>query len=202
MNKAIFLDRDGVINELVYYEDHGIIDSPFKAEQFKLLPNVGNAINTFRQNGYKVIIVSNQPGMAKGHMSQEAFADIRNKMRDQLAEAGAFVDDEYYCLHHPDASVPKLKTDCECRKPKPGLLLRAAENWDIDLSQSWMIGDGVTDVKAGNMAGCKTILLAKMKCEVCHLLKKEDARPDLIASNITETLQHILDDRQSNALGD
>jgi len=190
--KAVFLDRDGVINELVYYQEQGIIDSPFATEQFKLLPRVGEAIKNLNDGGYKLVLVSNQPGIAKGHMSDETFYKIRQKMTEELAKEGAFLDGEYYCFHHPEAKVDRLKANCECRKPKPGLLLRAAEEMNIDLSQSWMIGDGLTDVKAGKSAGTRTVLLGKMKCELCHLMDEEDARPDAITSNLTEVVQFIL----------
>ena len=185
--KSVFLDRDGVISELVYSPEQGIIDSPFTAEQFRLLPGVGEAIKKLRAIGYRVILVSNQPGIAKGNLSEETFEEIRKKMEEELAKEGAFLDGEYYCFHHPEAKVERLKTKYECRKPKPGLLLQAAQDLDIDLSQSWMIGDGLTDVKAGKEAGCRTILLGKMKCELCHLMDEEDARPDAICSNLLET---------------
>jgi D-glycero-D-manno-heptose 1,7-bisphosphate phosphatase len=186
MTKAVFLDRDGVINELVYYAEHGIVDSPFTTKQFKLVPGVCEAINKFHELGFKVIIVSNQPGIAKGYFSEETFDKIRKKMNDELAKKGASFDGEYYCFHHPEAKAERLKVNCECRKPKPGLLLQAAQDLDIDLSQSWMIGDGLTDVKAGKSAGCPTILLGKMKCEFCHLMDEQDAHPDFIAPNLLE----------------
>jgi len=186
MDRAVFLDRDGVINELVYYAEHGVVDSPFTTEQFRLLPGVCEAINRFHELGFKVIIVSNQPGVAKGYLSQETFDKIRNKMNEELAKEGASLDAEYYCFHHPEAKVEKLKANCKCRKPKPGLLLEAAKDLGIDLRRSWMIGDGLTDVQAGKVAGCQTILLGRMKCELCHLMNDQDAHPDLIAPNLLE----------------
>lgn len=189
--KAVFLDRDGVINELIYYPEHGIIESPFTAEQFRLLPGVGEAIKKFQEMGYKVVLVSNQPGIAKGHMSEEIFQEIRRKMKEELAIQGAFLDGEYYCFHHPEARVDRLKVNCQCRKPKPGLLLRAARDLDIDLSQSWMIGDGLSDVKTGKRAGCGTILLGRMKCELCHLMDEEDAKPDAVCSDLLEATRMI-----------
>jgi len=189
--KAIFLDRDGVINELIYYSEHGIIDSPFTPEQFRLLPKVAQAITKFHKLGFKVIIASNQPGIAKGYLSEETFAEIRNKMEKELAKEGAFLDGEYYCFHHPEAKVNRLKANCKCRKPEPGLLLKAAKDMDINLSQSWMIGDGLTDVRAGKSAGCRTILLGKMKCELCHLMDEQDARPDAVAPNLLQAAQKV-----------
>ena len=190
--KAVFLDRDGVINELIYYPEQGIIDSPFTAEQLRLLPGVGEAIKKLRDTGYKVILVSNQPGIAKGNLSEETFEEIREKTKDELAKEGAFLDGEYHCFHHPEAKVERLRANCECRKPKPGLLLQATQDMDIDLSQSWMIGDGLTDVKAGKQAGCRTILLGRMKCELCHLMDDMSARPDIITVDLKEAAQYIL----------
>ena len=190
--KAVFLDRDGVINELIYYPEQGIIDSPFTVDQFRLLPGVGEAIQKLSQTGYKVILVSNQPGIAKGNISEETFEEIGKIMNEELAKDRAFLDRQYYCFHHPEAKIEKLKANCECRKPKPGLLLQAAQDLDIDLSQSWMIGDGLTDVKAGKGAGVRTILLGRMKCELCHLMDEENARPDAIAPNLKEAVEVIL----------
>jgi len=192
MNRAVFLDRDGVINELVYYPEQGIIDSPFTVEQLRLFPWISEATRKLSEAGYKVIIVSNQPGIAKGHLSRETFEKIRQKMKRELAKNGASLYREYYCFHHPDAKVDSLRIDCECRKPKPGLLLQAGRELDIDLSQSWMAGDGLTDVQAGKSAGCKTILLGNAKCELCRLMDKEDARPDNIALDLLDAVSIIL----------
>ncbi len=182
--KAVFLDRDGVVNKLVYHHEQGIIDSPFTVEQFTLISGTGDAIKLLRDAGYKVILVSNQPGIAKANLSREVFEEIRNRMKTMLEVNGVKLDGEYYCLHHPEAVVPKLKKVCECRKPKPGLLHIAASENDIDLSQSWMIGDGITDIQAGQRAGCRTILIGRMKCELCQLMQDNDVKPDFIAPNL------------------
>ena len=189
--KVAFLDRDGVINELVFFPEHGIIDSPFSAEQFRLYPGVGEAINKFHEMDYKVVIISNQPGIAKGHMSADTFQKIQDKMKRELAKDGAFLDGEYYCFHHPEAIVNELKTNCECRKPKPGLLLQAAKEMGIDLSRSWMIGDGLTDVQAGKAAGTKTILIGRMKCELCFFIDEVNAMPDAICLSLLEATEKV-----------
>ncbi len=190
-NRAVFLDRDGVINKLIYYPEHGIVDSPFTAAQFRLLPNAAAAIRGFREMGFKAVIVSNQPGIAKGYISKEGFTEIREKMAIELAAEKAALDGEYYCLHHPQAVVEELKAVCNCRKPRPGLLIQAAEEMDIDLGRSWMIGDGLTDIAAGVSAGCKTALIGRMKCELCHLMEEHDAYPDIIALDLAEVLQKM-----------
>ncbi len=192
MNRAVFLDRDGVINELIYYPEQGIIDSPFTVEQLKLFPWSGKAIRRLTEAGYKVVVVSNQPGMAKGYLSRETFEKIRQKMKEELAKNGVSIDGEYYCFHHPDAAVDSLRINCDCRKPKPGLLLQAGREMNIGLSQSWMVGDGLTDVQAGKSAGCKTILLGKVKCELCHLMEEENSRPDAVALNLLEAVAIIM----------
>jgi len=192
VNKAVFLDRDGVINELIYYPEHGIVDSPFSPNQFILLPKVAKTIVKFHELGFKVVVVSNQPSVAKGYLSKETFTKIRGKMNSELAKRGAFLDGEYYCFHHPEAKVKGLKANCKCRKPEPGLLLKAAEELDINLSLSWMIGDGLTDIMAGKGVGCRTILLGRMKCELCSLMDELHARPDFVSKTLIEAVKLIV----------
>lgn len=183
-NRAVFLDRDGVINEIIYHQDIGIIDSPFTVEQFKLLPNVGEAINKFHELGFKVIVVSNQPGIAKNHFTMKIFEEIRNKMKKELMKTNSYVDAEYYCFHHPEAKLTEYRKNCNCRKPKPGMLLKAAEEHDINLINSWMIGDGLTDIQAGTNAGCKTILIGRMKCDLCRIMEDIGVKPGFITPNL------------------
>jgi len=191
MHRAIFMDRDGVINEMIYHQEMGIIDSPFTVEQFRLLPQVAEAVSLVNQMGFKAVVVSNQPGVARGHFSQETLARIDAKMKGELAAAGAFLDAIYYCFHHPLGSNGNYGIECDCRKPKPGLLLQAAREGNIDLSRSFMIGDGLTDIQAGHSAGCKTILLGRMKCELCRLMQDQGIDPDLIAPNLLEAVKRI-----------
>ena len=192
MVKAIFLDRDGVVNSLIYHKEKGIIDSPMTEKQFDILPGVCEAVNMFHNLNYKVVLVSNQPGIAKGKMSEDSFRQIKKKMEKQLASGGAFLDGEYYCLHHPEAIVEDLRINCDCRKPKPGLFFDASVDLDIDLYRSWMIGDNLTDIKAGKAAGTNTMLLGKMKCELCHLMEEENVRPDVIIDKLKDVVQIIL----------
>ena len=190
MTKAVFLDRDGTINEIIYYPDIGIVDSPFTVEQFKLLPGVGEVIKVLNQSEFKVILASNQPGIAKGHFSIDTFEKIREKMRAELAKHGARLDAEYYCLHHPEAKNEEYKKNCECRKPKPGLLHKAAKDLNVELPKSWMVGDGLTDIEAGKNAGCKTILIGRMKCELCRLMDEKNT-PDYIVQNLYSAIDVI-----------
>ena len=155
--RAIFLDRDGTINKY-----KGFLTNP---EDFELLPGVAETIRTINHSGYLCIVVSNQPVIARGDCTFEELQTIHDKMETLLGKEGAFVDGIYFCPHHPDKGFkgerPEYKIDCDCRKPKAGLLLQAAKDWNIDLSQSYMIGDSDRDVEAGQNAGCKaSILLA------------------------------------------
>ncbi len=153
--KAVFLDRDGTINKYV-----GFLRN---IDDFELLPGVSNAIKTINNSGYLAIIVTNQPVIARGEVTYEELNAIHNKMQTLLGREGAYVDAIYYCPHHPhkgyEGEIPELKIQCECRKPKPGMLLEAANDFNIDLVQSWMVGDGENDIKAGKAAGCKTVLI-------------------------------------------
>ena len=155
--KAIFLDRDGTINKYV-----GYLRTP---EQFELLDGVGEAIRKINLSGYLAIVVTNQPVIARGDVTVDGLQQIHNKMETMLGKEGAYLDGVYYCPHHPDkgfaGEVGELKIVCECRKPKAGLLLQAAKDFNIDLSQSWMIGDSENDVLAGKNAGCKTALIGE-----------------------------------------
>lgn len=150
--KAIFLDRDGVINKYV-----GFLRD---IHQFELLPNVSKAIKKINNSGYLAIVVTNQPVIARGEVTREELNEIHNKMETFLGQEGAYLDGIYYCPHHPHkgyaGEIVELKIDCDCRKPKPGMLIQASKDFNINLNQSWMIGDSDNDILAGENAGCKT----------------------------------------------
>jgi D-glycero-D-manno-heptose 1,7-bisphosphate phosphatase len=184
MSKAVFLDRDGVINEIVYFPEIGMPDSPLNPRQFKLLPGVAEAIRIFNSLGLKVIVASNQPAIAKGKMTPELFEQIRIKMRTALEKKGARIDGEYYCLHHPQAKLVEYKVNCNCRKPKPGLILRASEDFGLELTQCYAIGDSLTDVEAGKAVGCMTFLIGNSKCDLCKLLEEKNVKPDYIVPSL------------------
>ena len=153
--KAIFLDRDGVINKHVGFLRH--------IEDFELIEGASDAIKHINQSGYLAIVVTNQPVIARGEVTWDELHDIHKKMETLLGNDGAYIDGLYICPHHPDKGFegerPEYKFDCECRKPKPGLLLQAAQDFNIDLSQSYMIGDSTSDIEAGKNAGCKDSIL-------------------------------------------
>lgn len=155
--KAVFLDRDGTINKYV-----GFLRN---IDQFELIEGVAEAIRRINASGYLCIVVTNQPVIARGEVSVPQLEEIHNKMETLLGVEGAYIDGLYYCPHHPhkgfEGEIPELKFDCECRKPKPGMLYMAAADYNIDLSLSWMVGDGERDIQTGKNAGCRTALIGQ-----------------------------------------
>lgn len=143
-NRAVFLDRDGTMAKDVPY-----CRSP---EDFELFPSTAKAVKLLGEHGFKVIVITNQSGIARGYFTEETLAQIHQKMKQELAKEGAGVDGIYYCPHHPDAN-------CDCRKPKPRLVLQATEDFNIDLTRSFVVGDLEMDVGLGRAAGCRTVLL-------------------------------------------
>ncbi|MBQ9983268.1 MAG: D-glycero-beta-D-manno-heptose 1,7-bisphosphate 7-phosphatase [Lachnospiraceae bacterium] len=175
--KAIFLDRDGTINKYV-----GFLRN---IDEFQLIDGVANAIKKINQSGYLAIIVSNQPVIARGEVSLDELNEIHNKMETLLGQNGAYVDAIYYCPHHPDRGFegerPEYKMECTCRKPKPGMLLAAAEKYNIDLHQSWMIGDSKNDIEAGKAAGCQVVYIGS-----------EEMKDEKKCTNLLEAINKIL----------
>ncbi|MBR1697415.1 MAG: D-glycero-beta-D-manno-heptose 1,7-bisphosphate 7-phosphatase, partial [Anaerovibrio sp.] len=152
--KAVFLDRDGTINIYKGFLRH--------IEDFELIPGIAETIKKINASGYLCIVVTNQPVIARGEVTVDELDTIHKKLETELGLKGAYIYGLYYCPHHPhkgyEGEVPELKIECECRKPKPGMLLKAAEDFNIDLSQSYMVGDSENDIKAGMAAGGKSIL--------------------------------------------
>jgi D-glycero-D-manno-heptose 1,7-bisphosphate phosphatase len=189
--KSVFLDRDGVINSLVYHEDAGIIDAPFTRSQFQILPRVPKAIRLLNDLGLSIAIVSNQPGIAKGHLKPEMLKTFERMMLSGIRAAGGHVDRIYYCLHHPKAKMPKLRKRCKCRKPEIGMLERAAADLRVSLDECYMVGDGIPDLLAGSRAGCRTIFIGRWKCEICQFTKGANVQPALVAKDLWEAAQII-----------
>lgn len=176
--KAIFIDRDGTINRHV-----GFLRD---IEDFELLPEVAEAIKLINASGYLAIVVTNQPVIARGEVTFSELEEIHNKMETLLGCAGAYVDGIYFCPHHPHkgyaGEVPGLKINCECRKPKPGMLIKASQNFNISLNDSWMVGDDENDILAGKNAGCRTVLIGEEK----------GFGADIKADNLFEAVKNIL----------
>lgn len=149
--EAVFLDRDGTLIEEVHH-----LASP---EQVRLLPGAADAVRRLNDAGALVVVVTNQSGVARGYFPESRVAEVHARLSALLAEHGAHIDAYYHCPHHPTEGVGAYRVACDCRKPKPGLLLTAAREMDIDLSRSWMIGDKACDAEAGAAAGCRTVLV-------------------------------------------
>lgn len=149
--RAIFLDRDDTI-----MEDSGYINSP---QQVRLIAGAAGALVDLRKMGYRIIVVSNQSGIARGIITEQALAQIHERLKQLLAEQNAYLDRIYCCPYHPDGVIAKFRKDSDWRKPKPGMLLAAAKEMGIDLAGSWMVGNDYRDIAAGKAAGCRTILI-------------------------------------------
>lgn len=145
--KTIFLDRDGVINRNP--PDWGYVCN---WTDFTFLPNALEAIRNLTQSGFRIFVATNQAGIGRGIFTEQQLTDIHHKMLNEIENAGGHIDKVYYCPHHPDA-------ECECRKPKPGMLLQAAHEYDVDMSNSYFIGDSITDIQAARNAGASSILV-------------------------------------------
>ena len=155
--RAVFLDRDGTINKYV-----GFLRD---IDDFELEEGAAQAVKLINGSGSLAIVATNQPVIARGEVTFGELSEIHNKMETLLGREGAYLDGIYFCPHHPhkgyEGEIPELKFECECRKPKAGMLLKAAEELNIDLSRSWMVGDGENDILAGKAAGCRTALIGE-----------------------------------------
>ncbi len=192
-NRALFLDRDGVINEFCFHEETEQLDSPFTKEEFRYREDVISTLKAVSDMGYLLFIVTNQPAAAKGKVSLKALYDLNTWVARDLQEKGIRVEASSLCPHHPAGDrrtrAPFLIRRCGCRKPKAGLIIDILKIYNIDMEHSWMAGDSYTDVLAGKRAGLKTALLGEYKCDVCHRL--EGNRPDRVLKDIRE-LEGIL----------
>lgn len=181
MKKAIFLDKDGTL----------IHDMPYNVDTSLIRWNDGvfESLRLLKDRGYLLIVVSNQSGIAHGYFTEREMMIVRTKMYHDLVEAGARLDGFYFCPHHPDGVVADYAKVCHCRKPAPGMILQAADDFNIDLSQSWMIGDILNDIEAGNNAGCKTILINNGN--ETEWITTEERTPDFTVHNIKEAVEKI-----------
>lgn len=156
MKKAVFLDRDGVVNQMIY--SAGKFDSPKRVSQVKLVDGIVEVIIWLNKKKIPVIEVTNQPDVALEKYDWKTLEEIEKKIHNLLNKKGVKINKIYRCLHHPKSNLTDLKIDCECRKPKSGMLIQAADELNLDLQGSVILGDNVTDMKAGKNVGCKTIL--------------------------------------------
>lgn len=185
MNRAVFIDRDGTISEEVGYINH--------VSRFRLFPYSAAALKQLHDNGYLAIVITNQAGVARGYFSEEMVQAIHQQMTKDLESSGARVDAIYYCAHHPTVGEPPYQLDCDCRKPKPGLLLRAARDYDIDLANSWMVGDRYSDIELAANAGVKSALVLSGygRGEWEHQRDNWTIQPDLVAEDLLAAVNQI-----------
>jgi D-glycero-D-manno-heptose 1,7-bisphosphate phosphatase len=185
----VFVDRDGVINELVPDPLSGRPESPLRLADLRLVPGASAALERLTNAGRPLIGVSNQPAAAKGLVSLQELEAVQARVLELLAAEGVRFDAFKVCLHHPDAVVPELMGDCECRKPAPGMLLEAARELDLDPAASWMVGDTDGDVAAGRAAGCRTVLVEYPGS--AHK-RNGDPRPDTIVRDLAAAATFIV----------
>lgn len=183
---AVFLDRDGTVSEEVGYVNH--------LSRFKLLPWTAEAIKKLNKAHIKAILVTNQAGVARGYFTEDLIIEVHNKLVGELAKTGAYLDAIYYCPHHPSAGQPPYRANCECRKPKPGLLYKAADEHNIDLSRSFMIGDKYTDVELGQRIGVKGVMVMTGYGigEYEYQRQNWPQMPDKIAENLLTAVDWII----------
>ncbi len=180
-NKAIFLDRDDTI-----IEDTGYINNP---DLVKLLDGVPEALSSMKAMGYKLVVVSNQSGVARGILTEEILGQIHKRLEQLLAQKGIALDKIYYCPYHPEGVIPKYRKDSDLRKPNPGMLLLAGKDLDIEMAESWMVGNSIRDIEAGRRAGCRTVMIESRSHE--QKLQPGEPGPDYRAVNLKEVVNII-----------
>ncbi|HXZ94926.1 MAG TPA: D-glycero-beta-D-manno-heptose 1,7-bisphosphate 7-phosphatase [Dehalococcoidia bacterium] len=183
MNRAVFLDRDGVITQEPPYYAH-------KLSELALLPKSADAIRLLNENGFLVVVACNQAGIAHGYYREEDAIAFNQAMKDNLAREGARIDAMYYCPHHPEARIERYRVKCNCRKPEPGMLTRAGKELNLDLRQSFMVGDKLSDIEAGKRAGCKTIMVRTG--QGVEELKAKEIECDYVADNLCDAVEHVI----------
>jgi D-glycero-D-manno-heptose 1,7-bisphosphate phosphatase len=184
--RAIFMDRDGTVSEEIGYVNH--------PGRFKVFPYSGEAIRLINEAGYLAIVVTNQAGVARGYFKEELVHEVHRVMSNQLALYGARLDAVYYCPHHPQAGEAPYRLDCSCRKPKAGMILKAAEDFNIDLEGSWFVGDRYSDIVVAKNAGIKSafVLSGYGRGELEYQSHLWEIQPDLTSETLLEAVQKIL----------
>jgi D-glycero-D-manno-heptose 1,7-bisphosphate phosphatase len=186
---AVFFDRDGTLNEEVEF-----LSTP---AQLRLFAGAGRAVRAVNESGFLAFVISNQSGIARGFFTEADLIPIHAKLEQELGAKGARIDRIYYCPHHPTAGIPHYRVDCECRKPRPGMLHRAEKDMGVDLSMSYVIGDRIVDVLAGRSAGAKGILVltgyGTRSLEEC---REQGIVPDYVAPSVGEAVNFILNERK------
>jgi D-glycero-D-manno-heptose 1,7-bisphosphate phosphatase len=185
---AVFLDRDGVLNELILNPVTGDHESPHTPEDLVMIDGVVPALGRLAGAGFALFLVSNQPSYAKGKTTLENIRDIHRRLDGFLKGNGIAFDDYFYCYHHPHGIVPAYSGKCLCRKPMPYFLLHAAREHGVDLASSWMVGDQDADVECGRSAGCRTALVMNAHSAA----KRGSSRPDVTVTALSEAADRII----------
>lgn len=182
MRKAVFLDKDGTL----------VVDVPYNADpdRVALVPGAIEALQLLRAHGYALVVVSNQAGIAKGYFDEQALQGAIARVNSMLQWNGIALDGFFYCPHHPDGKVQAYAIPCQCRKPEPGMLISAAGRLNIALDQSWMVGDILNDVEAGNRAGCRSVLIDNGNETEWHM--NPERAPAYIASSLLDAAEYIV----------
>ena len=185
-NIGVFIDRDGTLSEEVGYINH--------LSRFQVYPWSAEAIRNLNLGGLRAIVVTNQAGVARGYFEESLIHEVHQKLRDEIGQAGAYLDAIYYCPHHPSAGKPPYQRDCDCRKPKPGMLLRAAKELGIDLKHSFVVGDRYSDIELAHNAGTHSIFVLSGYGlgEYQYQRQNWKLQPDWIAKNLLEATEIIL----------
>ncbi len=186
LRPAVFLDRDGTINEQMGYINHIC--------RFQLLFGAAEAIKKLNDAGIPVVIISNQSGLARGYFPETLLDEVHEKMRGLLAEKGAHVDGIYFCPHHPEAKEKRFRAVCNCRKPKPGLVLEAAKQLDLDPERSYVVGDRWSDIKTAANCGARSVLVRTGygRGDEQYIGPQQEIQPDYIAEDLMAAVQWIL----------
>lgn len=184
------MDRDGTISEEVGYVNH--------SSRFRVFSYSAAAVRLLNENGWLAIVITNQAGVARGYFPEELIGAVHKQLNAELEGQAAHLDAIYYCPHHPSVGEPAYRLDCDCRKPKPGLILKAAEDFDIDLTQSWMIGDRYSDIELAHQAGVRAALVLSGygRGEWEYQRREWQFQPNLVADNLLEAAKRIVNDEQ------
>lgn len=188
MRPAVFMDRDGTISEEVGYVNH--------PSRYRVFPFSAEAVRLLNERGWLAILVTNQAGVARGYFTEDLIGAVHGVLRRELEGAGARLDAIYYCAHHPSVGEPPFRLDCDCRKPRPGLIRRAASEFDIDLAKSWMVGDRYSDIELAHNAGVRScfVLTGYGRGEWEYQRANWRHRPEMVAENLLEAVKKICEE--------
>jgi D-glycero-D-manno-heptose 1,7-bisphosphate phosphatase len=186
--RAVFIDRDGTISEEVGYVNH--------VSRYRVFPFAAEAVRALNEAGWLAVLVTNQAGVARGYFKEELIGQVHGLLAAELERGGARLDAVYYCPHHPSVGEAPYRFDCDCRKPKPGLILRAAEELGLERARCWMVGDRHSDVELARNAGVRAafVLTGYGRGELEHQSHAWKHRPDLVAENLLEAVQKIIEE--------